>query len=89
MLRPTVDLREHTSLVRLVSSLALAVAVAPHLGYGEEEIGGVIPPDSILLYEVELLGGAEVASILWGEQHPARAGKGIVAAVDAESLFEG
>ncbi len=30
--------------------------VPPDLGYGEEEIGGVIPPNSILLYEVELLG---------------------------------
>ena len=30
--------------------------VPPHLGYGEEEIGGVIPPNSILLYEVWLLG---------------------------------
>jgi len=31
------------------------VKISPHLAYGEKGIVGLIPPNSVLIYEVEVL----------------------------------
>lgn len=31
------------------------VCVSPHLGYGEEGVPGIIPPNAVLIFDVELL----------------------------------